>query len=92
MLNYYRAIRKHRAELRGLMRKIEVPTMLIWGERDPVFHKEMSEDFSDWVPNLRLERIPEAGHFVQTDAAEKVNALLLSFLPSPREGGERGRG
>jgi pimeloyl-ACP methyl ester carboxylesterase len=83
MLNYYRAIRKHRAELRGLMRKIEVPTMLIWGERDPVFHKEMTEDFGEWVPNLRVARIPEAGHFVQTDAAEKVNALLLEFLATP---------
>ena len=92
MLNYYRAIRKHRAELRGLMRKIEVPTMLVWGEKDPVFKVEMTENFSEWVPDLRLERIPEAGHFVQTDAAEKVNALLLSFLPSPRGGGERGRG
>jgi pimeloyl-ACP methyl ester carboxylesterase len=80
MLNYYRAIRRHRAELRGLVRKIEVPTMLVWGERDPVFHKEMTEDFSEWVPNLRVERIAEAGHFVQTDAAEKVNALLIDLL------------
>jgi len=80
MLNYYRAIRRHRAELRGLVRKIDVPTMLVWGERDPVFHKEMTEDFSEWVPNLRVERIAEAGHFVQTDAAEKVNALLIDFL------------
>jgi len=83
MLNYYRAIRKHRAELRGVMRKIEVPTMLIWGDRDPVFGRKMTEDFSDWVPNLRVEHIPEAGHFVQTDAPEKVNALLLSFLATP---------
>jgi len=80
MLNYYRAIRKHRAELRGLIRKIEMPVMLIWGERDPVFGVAMTENFSEWVPDLRVERIPEAGHFVQTDAAEKVNALLLAFL------------
>ena len=84
MLNYYRAIRKHRAELRGLMRKIEMPTMLVWGERDPVFKVAMTENFSEWVPDLRVERIPEAGHFVQTDAAEKVNALLLAFLSSSR--------
>jgi len=80
MLNYYRALGKHRAEIRGLLRRIEVPTMLIWGDRDPVFHKEMTEDFGEWVPNLRVEHIPEAGHFVQTDAPEKVNALLIDFL------------
>jgi pimeloyl-ACP methyl ester carboxylesterase len=83
MLNYYRAIRKHRAELRSIVRKLEMPVMLVWGERDPVFKKEMSENFGEWVPNLRLERIPEAGHFVQTDAAEKVNALLIDFLATP---------
>lgn len=83
MLNYYRAIRKHRAELRSVMRTIEVPTMLIWGDRDPVFGKKMTEDFGDWVPNLRVEHIPEAGHFVQTDAPEKVNALLIDFLSTP---------
>lgn len=83
MLNYYRALRKHRAELRGLVRPIEVPVLLIWGDRDPVFHKEMTEDFGEWVPDLRVAHIPEAGHFVQTDAAEQVNALLIDFLATP---------
>ena len=86
MLNYYRALGKHRAEIRGLLRRIEVPTMLIWGDRDPVFHKEMTEDFGEWVPNLRVEHIPEAGHFVQTDAPEKVNALLIDFLKTEDSG------
>lgn len=80
MLNYYRALRKHRRELRGLIRKIDVPTMLIWGEGDPVFRRETTEDFGDWVPNLRVNRIGGAGHFVQTDAAEEVNRLMIEFL------------
>jgi pimeloyl-ACP methyl ester carboxylesterase len=32
------------------------------------------------VPDLRVERIAEAGHFVQSDAPTKVNELLISFL------------
>jgi pimeloyl-ACP methyl ester carboxylesterase len=65
------------------VRPIEVPVLLIWGDRDPVFHKEMTEDFGEWVPDLRVAHIPEAGHFVQTDAAEQVNALLIDFLATP---------
>ena len=80
MANYYRAIRRHRSALRPLMRPIEIPVMLIWGERDPVFVRETTERFEEWVPNLRVERIARAGHFVQTDAAERVNELLLGFL------------
>lgn len=80
MLNYYRAIGRYRRELTALVRPIEAPTMLVWGERDPVFIRETTEGFGEYVPNLRMERIAKAGHFVQTDAAERVNELLLEFL------------
>lgn len=80
MSNYYKALRRHRAALRPLIRPIDIPVMLIWGERDPVFVRETTERFDEWVPNLRVERIARAGHFVQTDAPERVNELLLGFL------------
>ncbi|HEX9161349.1 MAG TPA: alpha/beta hydrolase [Thermoanaerobaculia bacterium] len=79
MANYYRAIRKYRREIRPLMRRIDVPTLLIWGEREPVFLRETSEDFDEHVPNLRIARIAGAGHFVQTDAPEIVSELLVEF-------------
>jgi pimeloyl-ACP methyl ester carboxylesterase len=80
MLNYYRALRRHSRELGGIIRPIEMPAMLIWGERDPVFLRETTENFGEWVPKLRVERIGRAGHFVQTDAADEVNRLLVEFL------------
>lgn len=80
MLNYYRALKRYRKDLRSVVKRIDVPTMLIWGERDPVFIRETTENFGEWVPNLRVERIAEAGHFVQSDAAERVNQLLIDFL------------
>jgi pimeloyl-ACP methyl ester carboxylesterase len=82
MLNYYRALKRYRGELRAVIKRIDVPTMLIWGERDPVFIRATSENFSEWVPDLRVERLPEAGHFVQSEAPEKVNELLIAFLKS----------
>ena len=33
-----------------------------------------------WVPDVRVERIAEAGHWVQAEASERVNELLLAFL------------
>jgi pimeloyl-ACP methyl ester carboxylesterase len=80
MASFYRAVARSRRGLRSIMRPIEIPTMLIWGERDPVFTRETTENFSEWVPNLRVERIARAGHFVQTDAPDRVNELLLEFL------------
>ena len=80
MLNYYRAIGRYGRELSRLIVPIHAPTLLIWGERDPVFIRATTEDFGESVPNLRVERIAEAGHFVQTDAAERVNELVVGFL------------
>ncbi|MEO8036130.1 MAG: alpha/beta hydrolase [Acidobacteriota bacterium] len=80
MTNYYRALRRHRAELRPLVRPIDIPTLLIWGERDPVFTRATTENFVEYVPDLRIERVADAGHFVQTDAPDRVNKALAAFL------------
>ncbi len=79
MANYYRAVRRHRGELRQLIRPIDMPVLLIWGAREPVFLAETTDDFSEYVPNLRIARIANAGHFVQTDAPEIVSELLTDF-------------
>ena len=79
MANYYRALRRNRGELRQHIRPIDLPTLLIWGAREPVFMRETTEDFADYVPNLRIVRIADAGHFVQTDAPVIVNELLIDF-------------
>jgi pimeloyl-ACP methyl ester carboxylesterase len=79
MANYYRAIRTYRRELRQHVRPIDIPTLLIWGRREPVFLRETTEDFDEYVPNLRFVLIDDAGHFVQTDAPEIVSELLVNF-------------
>lgn len=79
MLNYYRALRRTRGALRRLIRPITIPVLLIWGEREPVFIRETTEDLGEWVPNLRFEPVPRIGHFVQHDAPERVNELLVEF-------------
>ena len=86
MANYYRAIHRHRGELQPLMAPISVPTLLIWGEKEPVFTRATTEDFDKWVPNLTIARIAGAGHFVMTDEPELVNEALVRFLGTVRQG------
>lgn len=56
-----------------------MPTLVIWGDRDPFLSKRLTEDLRRWVPNLEVEHLP-ASHGVQNDAPEKVNRLLIEFL------------
>lgn len=81
MLAYYRAAFRRRPGIpRGSAKQIEMPALLVWGLRDPFFTREAMESSVKWVPGLRIEKLPEAGHFVQSDDPERVNALLLEFF------------
>ena len=80
-INYYRAaVRRNPFESARMLRQIDVPTLLIWGEQDPYLGLELTGGLEQWVPNIRVERIPESSHWVQVDAAERVNELLIGFL------------
>jgi pimeloyl-ACP methyl ester carboxylesterase len=79
MANYYRAMR-HRKGMRGLMRRIDIPTLMIWGDLDPFFTLETLRNFGEYVPDLRIEHVSYVGHFVQTDAPGRVNQLMIEFL------------
>ncbi len=101
-VNYYRAavrqswkdlFRPARPDADGPYRRVEVPTLIVWGEQDSFLGPELADPGRSWAPNLRLERLGEAAHWVQIDAPERVNALLLDFLAeSPAPGGTGGKG
>ncbi len=80
-LNYYRAIfaRENKRDMREHGR-IEVPTLLIWGERDRHLVSRMADGLEEFVSDLRVERLAEATHWVHHDEPERVAALLLEHL------------
>eukprot|EP00959_Pyramimonas_sp_CCMP1952_P471236 9498070-Pyramimonas_sp.AAC.1 len=50
------------------------------GERDSYLGKEMAIPPAEWVPNARTVFFPEASHWINHDAPDKVNAELIAFL------------
>src|SRR5204863_33845 len=82
MINYYRAsVRQSQKEAAAKLRPISAPTLVIWGERDSYLGSDLAEPERDDVPNLdRVERLPDASHWVHHDAAERVNQLLIDFF------------
>jgi len=83
-LNYYRALLRHPRDTQALLGRIEAPVLVIWGEKDRALSRWLADPPLPWVPNLlRVERLPEASHWVAEDRPREVNALLLDFLRSP---------
>ena len=58
----------------------EVPTMIVWGNRDrviPVAHASVAHEL---MPGSRLEIVPGAGHFVPLERPDAFLGLLRDFL------------
>jgi epoxide hydrolase 4 len=82
MINYYRSsVRTSPKRAEAALRPISAPTLVIWGQRDRYLGEELAEPDRDDVPNLdRVERLPDASHWVHHDEAERVNQLLIDFF------------
>jgi pimeloyl-ACP methyl ester carboxylesterase len=62
-------------------RRVEQPAMFLTGERDVVRQFTSTKGLADWVTDLRSNTVvPGAGHWVQQEVPEIVNAALLEFL------------
>ena len=78
-LNYYRA-NARLGFAAATIPRITAPTLVIWGERDPALGIELLSGLDEMVDDLRIERLPGVGHWVQSEAPERVTSLLLSHL------------
>jgi pimeloyl-ACP methyl ester carboxylesterase len=83
-LAYYRTAFRNALLRRGagLGGPIQAPTLVLWGMRD----RFLAPGFADperlrpHTTNVEVVKIEEAGHYVQNEAPERVNAELLRWL------------
>jgi pimeloyl-ACP methyl ester carboxylesterase len=61
---------------------VQAPTLVIWGEQDPYLLTGNLDGLDRFVPNLRIERIPDATHWVVHEKPQLVNSLIRSFVQS----------
>lgn len=58
----------------------DVPTLVCWGMKDPVFDEVVLDHLLTLLPKAQVHRLADAGHFVLEDAAERVVPLATRFL------------
>jgi pimeloyl-ACP methyl ester carboxylesterase len=71
-------------------RKVQKPTLLLWGREDVVTPVTYGERLVRDLPNARLEIYPRCGHFPMLEARDASNRELIAFLnqadaPEPKE-------
>jgi pimeloyl-ACP methyl ester carboxylesterase len=60
--------------------ELNMPVLLVHGERDPLVPLEAARRAQERLPNARLEIIPGCGHWPQRERPDLVNPLLVDFF------------
>lgn len=68
------------ADLRDVLPRIDVPTLLLYGELDVRSPLAVAEELAAQIPGSELIVIPGAGHQLNLEAADRVTAELRRFV------------
>ena len=79
-LNWYRALRKDFEEAQGSNYLIDKPALIISAADDWFYPRGSTDGMENLLPQLEKQVIPDAGHWLQQEKPEEVNALLLRWL------------
>lgn len=77
-INYYRAAFGNIAKVSKT--KINVPTLVIWGDPDTALDTELAHLAGEYVTNLTVKVIENSDHFVQVDRPKECNTVIREFL------------
>ena len=60
--------------------RINVPTLLLWGESDRVVTPDYGRAYARMIPGARFELVPRAGHHPEIEQPEVFTELLARFF------------
>jgi pimeloyl-ACP methyl ester carboxylesterase len=64
-------------------KNIQIPTLLLWGEKDNVVPVKLAVDLEKSFPNCSLKIHPDSGHHLQEEVPEWFAENIFAFLSSP---------
>ncbi|WP_107671342.1 alpha/beta fold hydrolase [Cyanothece sp. BG0011] len=80
MINYYRCFFRQSLTSEKSWNKLDIPTLIIWGENDTALGKELTNGTEDYVNDLTIKYIPNCSHWVQQEKPDLVNQYIADFL------------
>ena len=69
-----------KADLRDVLPRIDVPTLLLYGDKDVRSPLSVAEDLHAKIPTSRLVVMPGVGHVSNMEAPERFNTEVRRFL------------
>ena len=66
--------------MRERMHSLRMPTLLVWGENDPLVPLVYGEAMQQEIAGSRLVVIPRAAHVAMWDAPQEFNRVAVQFF------------
>jgi pimeloyl-ACP methyl ester carboxylesterase len=70
----------HHPHLRRRLHRIDVPTLVMWGDKDGIVTKDYGKAYAKSIPGAKFVSIPKAAHFPHVEAPERFMKELSSFI------------
>jgi len=64
----------------GHLDRVTLPVTVLWGQRDPVAVPEIGERLARALPNARIVRLDDVGHFSPNEAPEELAREVLALV------------
>ena len=68
------------ASIHERLPRLEVPVLLLWGMRDPVFQPVFVDQWRELLPQAEVIELADASHFLVEDQPEAVTDAIERFL------------
>jgi pimeloyl-ACP methyl ester carboxylesterase len=75
--------RFHNPDLAKWLHRIDVPTLLLWGEKDGLVPPEFGAAYRELIPGSRLVVLPDAGHAPFDEQQAAFVAAFRDFVSRP---------
>ncbi|GAW37361.1 haloalkane dehalogenase [Roseovarius sp. A-2] len=65
------------------LEKLDLPTLVLWGDKDPFQKPDYAQRLADTIPGARLEWISGAAHWIMEEQPQAVADHIARFLDTP---------
>jgi pimeloyl-ACP methyl ester carboxylesterase len=70
-------------EISERYKSINIPVLLIWGDKDEIVPLEVGRKLAGNIPNSKLVIVPNCGHVPQEECPRQTIEAIESFLSYP---------
>lgn len=83
LLSVIRCWHSHLRELERIYPRLDLPVLLLWGDRDSAVLPQSAERLRSVIPHAQLRILPGVGHLPHEEVPDEFDRIVLEFLSNP---------